>query len=247
MPKVPKVHQFKPENKCPDCVFMKLELEPVETPTLNPLKKEVKSLQLFLTLNFSWQEEKISGGIIRFGIDRGTLSLNLSNCSSLYQFRNFVKKLEEEILIEKQNKYSDNQKNSLNSSISATEVKSQIGLDSQRHREEINKLKTTVCQVSGKGAENNPSWNFEVKDGSPYLIGGIFKEVLARLEIDSNPCVIEAVFTTSIKNLYIEGVDGIWPTKISRNKKAIIEKFLVRRLLEPKTQPYVSKQDLKHG
>ncbi|MCT7992446.1 hypothetical protein [Laspinema olomoucense] len=253
MQNVQKVNQFEPENKCPDCVFMRLEIKPVETKTGIPLmnKTEVNSLELFLTLNFSLQkEEEIFSSKIQFGIKTGTLRLTLTNCTSPYEARHFIQELQPEILLERETKYSDNYKTSLNSSLSPTDIKAQVGSDSQQHKEEVNKFKTTICQVSSTGSENNPAWDFQVGNGNSCLRGKIGKEgekpLLATLKINNTPCLIEAIFTT--EKLNIEGVKGMmWDNKkISNNRTAIIAEAYLQRRLGPKFQPYLSKQELRY-
>ncbi|MGL4499123.1 MAG: hypothetical protein ACRCU2_08675 [Planktothrix sp.] len=255
MSNVQNVNQFEPENKCPDCVFMRLELEPIETKTGIWImsKSEVKSLNLFLTLNFNWQEEKIWKGKIRFGINKGTLSLTLINCISPYESRNFLGKLDEEFSVETETKNSNNYKASLSGSGSLSpnpkEIKFQTGLgvEGQYNREENHKFKTTARQISGKGSENNPKWDFEVKDDNPCLKGSIERNILTNLKINDNSCIIEAIFTADKESLSIEGINGIWGnTKISKNKTAIITEFVLHVILKPKLHPYLSKQELRH-
>ncbi|MCT7968932.1 hypothetical protein NG799_21715 [Laspinema sp. D1] len=247
MQNVQNVNQFEPENKCPDCVFMRLELESGRIEGL--LKKEVKSLNLFLTLNFNWQEEEIKGGTIRFGVKKGTLKITLNNCTSAYKSRKFVKKLESDIEVETVIKDANEHKISPSISISLKEIlKGQMGLESKHNREESHKFKTTVCQISAKGSENKPTWDFVVEDGHPCLIGGIVGETLAELEITDNPCMIEAGFATSSKNISVENVDGIVLKNLSQNKRKTLEEILIKKfVLNSKTQPYLSKQELRHG
>ncbi|MGL4502773.1 MAG: hypothetical protein ACRCU2_27165, partial [Planktothrix sp.] len=208
-------------------------------------KTEVNSLELFLTLNFNWQEENIGKGKIRFGINRGTLILTLTNCTSPYESRNFLKELEQEVLVETETKNSNNEKKSFSGSLSLSpnpkEIKFQTGLgvDGQHNREENHKFKTTALQVSGKGSENNPKWDFEVKDGNLCLKRSIVKKILAILEITQTPCIIEAIFVTSLNNLEIEGIEGTLFKKISPNQRGIIRKFLVWRFLENQIRDYL--------
>lgn len=256
MQNVQKVTQFEPENKCDDCVYMKLELKPIETRTLIPLKTEVNSLELFLTLNFNWQEENIYGGTIRFGIKRGTLKITLTNCRSLIEHRKLGKKLETKIVVDTEIKEVKNNKKLSSLSISLKEfVKGQLGFESQNGKEKTQKFETTKCQVSTKGSPDKPSWDFGVEDDSPCLIGAI-EEILATLEVTPNPCTstIEARFTTFSKHISVEHLDGIvlqnfgQDIRQSQNKrKTLDEVFIKNVVLKSKTQPYLSKQELRHG
>ncbi|MGL4501648.1 MAG: hypothetical protein ACRCU2_21440 [Planktothrix sp.] len=247
MQNVQNVNQFEPENKCPDCVFLKLEISPVETKTMGLFKKKSdKIIQLLVTLSFNQQEEKIGFGTIRFGIKRGSLFLKLDDCLIPYEYRNLNDEFQTNFQIERQIKSSNKNKTSSNSSLALQEIKAQVGSDREEISEETNSLKFNTYQVSTKGSENSPVWDFEVKTGEPCIKGTITKKELAKIEIKNIPCSVNAVFTAPVREVYLEGVDGIWISEISRNKRAILERRIIKNYLHPKFQPYLSKQELRH-
>lgn len=233
-----------PENKCDHCVFMKLESSPIKEGWLRD--RRIKAIELLLTISFNEQEEKILFGKIRFGIKRGSLNLALTNCKSLYENRSFNDELQPNVPVQREDKSSKKQKQSYASSSSPKGLGAKIGSEREESRERTDKINFNMSQVSTKGDEANPKWDFKVKTGKPYLEGTIVKEALATLAVDAVPCKIEATFTASLRELYIEGIEGIWPDKISDNKKAVIERWIVRNFLEPKFKPYLSRQELRY-
>ncbi|MGL4503822.1 MAG: hypothetical protein ACRCU2_32475 [Planktothrix sp.] len=239
--------QFKPENKCRDCVFMKLELSPVETKTIFGFKKKSdKIIQILITLSFNQQEEKLSLGKIRFGIRRGSLSLQLENGLVPYEHRNFNDEFQTDFQITRQIKSSDKIKKLFNLLFGVKETKGQIGSEIEESSEETDSLKFDIHQISTKGSEDFPAWDFEVKTGEPYIKGTITKKELAKIDIQDIPCSINAIFTVSLGEIFIERVDGLWSKKIDRNQEIILDRLIILHLLKPKLQPYLSKHELKH-
>ncbi|NER39028.1 MAG: hypothetical protein F6J93_34585 [Oscillatoria sp. SIO1A7] len=233
-----------PENKCPSCVFIKLESSRIKEGWL--WDRQTKAIELFLTVSFNEQEEKILGGAIRFGIKRGTLSLALTNCRSPYENRGLNDILQHNLLLERYKRSSNEEKRSSGFSISPNKISAKIDSELEKALERTDKIKFDTHQVSTKGSEANPIWDFQVKTGEPCLKGTIPKEVLAILTVDDVPCKIEATFTASLRELHIEGIEGLWPGEISRNKMAVMERWIVRHFLEPKLEPYLSRQELKY-
>jgi len=239
----PKLNQGNAENKSPDCVFLNLH-PALESQGWQRKKPDVIALKLTLSLNT--QEEQLPGGKIRFGITQGTLRLQLTNCKSPYERRFFKRPLQPKLQIEQQTRTSRVRKRTNSSSIKPNEAEAKLGSDREERNEDTQKIILDVYQIDTKGNEDYPCWEFRVKTGEPCLQGVLEQEPLAGIEVSETPCQIEARFTTSERYLYFEGVGGIWPSDISPNKMAILEKLIFSKILYSRFNPYLSYQEIRY-
>ncbi|MCC5896761.1 MAG: hypothetical protein JJU32_02440 [Phormidium sp. BM_Day4_Bin.17] len=239
----PKLNQGNAENKSPDCAFLTLH-PALESQGWQRKLPDVIALKLTLSLNT--QEEQLPGGKIRFGITQGTLRLQLTNCKSPYERRFFKRPLQPRLQIEKQTRASRVRKRTNSSSIKPNEAEAKLGSDREERNEETQKIILDVYQIDTKGNEDYPCWEFRVKTGEPCLQGVLEQEPLAGIEVLGTPCQIEARFTTSERYLYFEGVGGIWPSDISPNKMAILEKLIFSKILYSRFNPYLSYQEIRY-
>jgi hypothetical protein len=94
--------------------------------------------------------------------------------------------------------------------------------------------------------EENPVWIFEEEMGEPVLKGGLNQVKLGTLNILTLPCRVEATFEVSKRDVCLTDAEGLWSPDISRNKRAVLDRLIIQRLLEPKLKPYLSRAELHY-
>ncbi len=104
----------------------------------------------------------------------------------------------------------------------------------------------TACQITIKGSDENPAWVFEVETGEPDLKGLLKNASLETLNVTAKPCLVEATFEVSKRDVYLTDGQRLWPQNISCNKKAVLERMIALRLLESKLKPYLSQAQLQY-
>lgn len=124
------------------------------------------------------------------------------------------------------------------------EVKTNVGTQKTQGRKD--EFQFLACQITTKGSEENPAWAFAVETGQPVLKGLLKQALLGTLNVKTKPCYIEATFEVTKRDIYITDAEGLWPSDISRNKRAVLERMIALRLLESKFQPYVSRVELHY-
>jgi len=236
------------ESKFPDCVAMKLHLktraEPLEpspftvSALVSPGRAEVathpKELDLSLTINFGGEQEievpggnrlGLPGGRATFGVRRGQLRFTLQNCKLPLEKIALSKPFKVSIVVEKEKTRSN-------------EIQASTGLDS---RSVVGKVgegsseKTTdeVYQVKKVGSEEQPAWVFEAYGNCTVLEGMLPETLLGTLKIAAQPCEITAGFTVRGDDIQITWgkIGGV--ENITRNKLAVIERFIALRHIKP--------------
>ena len=103
-----------------------------------------------------------------------------------------------------------------------------------------------LCHVTTKISEEYPAWVFEEERDELVLKGSLIKINLATLNILALPCKVEATFEVSQRNVCLTDAEGLWLPDISRNKKAVLDRLIIQRLLEPKLKPYLSRAELQY-
>ena len=250
----PKRPQPEPENKCPDCLYLKLEGIPVQSDSLEygdvwQASTQRQQIDLHLTIKFNEQWEALKGSRIKFGLKGGELRLKLENSEIPYEARNLAGVFElveqhqpepQAVAFEKKN--LENRRpfnfavNGNQPKVENKELKSPV----------IQQDSPTICQITTNVSEENPAWVFEAEMSEQVLKGSLYQAKLATLNITALPCRIQATFEISKLDLCLTDSEGLWSSDISRNKKAVLERLIVQRLLEPKFKPYLSKAELHY-
>ncbi|WP_139240688.1 hypothetical protein [Geitlerinema sp. PCC 9228] len=236
--------QPEPENKCSDCLFMRLTGTPVRS--LWPWQKLI---ELNLTLAFGEQSQKLPAGEVSFGIKAGELRLTLKNGFIPYRKRELNNDIFElSIPKERQTSKSGKKKGSVKASAANSgELKGETIASREDITETKDKFKFRSPQITTKGSEENPAWEFEIKTGEPCIKGDIQNKKLATVIVKEQrqPCEIEATFQVSGRDIYISKGEGLWPSHITNRKTAIIEKYFIYYCkIKPKIKPYLSKHNL---
>lgn len=245
-----KSSQPEPENKCPDCLYLKLEGIPVQSDNheyfdVGCASTQTQQIDLHLTIKFNEQWEALKGGRIKFGLKGGELRLKLENSEIPYDARNLAGAIEllghnlkQEPQVNIDKKHLENRR-PFNFAINGNQPK-------ELQSPVIQPEPVTFCHVTTKVSEENPAWVFEAEITEQVLRGSLHQAKLATLNITALPCRVEATFEISKLDLFLTDAEGLWSPDISRNKKAVLERLIVQRLLEPKFKPYLSKAELHY-
>jgi len=246
-PSFPKSFQPEPENKCPDCLYLKLEGIPVQSDheyyDVGCASTQTQQIDLHLTIKFNEQWEALKGGRIKFGLKGGELRLKLENSEIPYEDRNLAGAIElvgqhKQELQVPDKKPLDNRR-PFNFTVNGNQPK-------ELKLPVIQQDSISFCHVTTKVSEENPTWVFEAEISEQVLRGSLHQAKLATLNITALPCRVEATFEISKQDLCLTDAEGLWSPDISRNKKAVLERLIVQRLLEPKFKPYLSKAELHY-
>lgn len=258
--------QPKPENKYPDCLYMELSGTLVQPDSQEHLAFWTTSTQrqpidLYLTLRFNEQWESLDKGRIKFGLKGGELRLRLENSEIPYKSRELVGSLVLGNSLELPNYGRSQSRKSTQGQVIAPRAtakpitiashfngnkpQSQVTFGTQP-KSSLTEASVTVCHVTTKVTEENPVWIFEEEIGEPVLKGVLNQVKLATVNVFALPCRIEARFEVSKRDVCLTDAEGLWPPDISRNKRAVLDRLIIQRLLEPKLKPYLSRAELHY-
>jgi hypothetical protein len=248
--------QPEPKNNCPDCLYLKLEGIPVQPDSPDYLEfwhtlNRTQQIDLHLTINFSEQWESLRVGRVKFGLKGGELRLKLLNGEIPYEYRELAGSVE--LSIQKQEPGGSNDQKGIdvrlrakNFSLDRSRTGVQTNFSTDQNSGRTDQFQVSLCHVTTKVSEENPVWVFEEEMGEPVLKGLLKKAKLATLNVSALPCRVEATFEVSKRDVCLTDAEGLWPPDISRNKRAVLDRLIIQRLLEPKFKPYLSRAELQY-
>ncbi|WP_293335780.1 pentapeptide repeat-containing protein [Microcoleus sp. CAWBG58] len=204
-------------NKYPDCLWMQLEAIPVPS-----VAAQTQQLDIHLSLNFNEHWEPLLGGRVKFGLQGGTLKLNLENCEIPVASRQLV---------------GDFELSPTDSSTEVLSTASQREVGDNEKAEKIQETDCTFCHVSTIGDDTKPAWIFSLKRGKPIL-KGLLKSVKLG-EFSAQPLRIAAAFEVAKEDIYLTDAEGLWPHDITPNQHSVLERILTVYLAN-KLQPALS-------
>ncbi|WP_333388352.1 pentapeptide repeat-containing protein [Microcoleus sp. B4-D4] len=203
---------------------MQLEAIPVHS-----VATQTEQLDIHLSLNFNEHWEPLLGGRVKFGLQGGTLKLNLENCEIPVASRQLVgdfklSPIEEiqPILISTEVLFSENL---------------QVVRDIET-AEKIQETDCTVCRVSTIGDDTAPAWIFGLERGNPVLKGLLKRAKIG--EFAAKSLRIAAFFEVAKEDIYITDAEGLWPHDITPNQHSVLERILTVYLQANKLQPALS-------
>lgn len=250
--------QPEPENKFPDCLYIKLEGIPVQPENeddqqLWQTSSPIRQIDLYLTIYFNEQWESLRQGRVKFGLKGGELRLKLENSEIPYEYRElagsfelFPHKERQQSQARQDPKGREIRGSTVNSSLNGSQTKAQANVGTEQRLGKTDQFPVSVCHVTTKVSEENPVWVFEEEMGEPVLKGFLKRAKLATLNAIALPCRIEATFEVSKRDVCLTDAEGLWSPDISRNKRAVLDRLIVQRLLEPKFKPYLSRAELQY-
>ena len=241
------------ENKCPECLHLEISGEVVapESKGLFPNRKKSEPglIALFVRINFNEQWVNFSFGRVKFGLQGGELRLKLENGKMPSKLRNEALKkiLEKELSVERQSGGEQERKSQFKGSLAPDLSKAgleAVGEDRQKDSRS-DKFQLKIAQISHKGADDQPVWVFENKTREPVLLGEL-ADSLGKMLIEGKSLVVEATFTTEMRQIVITGLENLFKDDISGRKLKAFELGVAKLFLKNKTQPYLSRQVLGH-
>lgn len=218
---------------------------------------ETPQIDLYLTIHFNEQWEPLKEGRIKFGLRGGELRLRLVGAEIPIESRHLGGSVElllprnqepQKEEIAQTNNYTPN------SALTRGRIGEVLSLEEgvripslptnkifEEESEKNEPFQGNICHITKKVSEANPTWIFEEEIGKPVLKGFLHKVKLATLNVTAFPCRIQATFEVSGRDICLTDAEGLWPSDISRNKRAVLEQLTIRRVLEPKFKPYLSR------
>jgi Pentapeptide repeats (8 copies) len=195
---------------------------------------DIQHLDLYLSINFNEHWEPLLGGRVKFGLQGGTLELNLENCEIPLVSRQLVGDFNLHAT-------EESQQNQNSTEVLSTENLPQVRDDRHPHKiaETIDQTDCTSCHVSTIGDETSPAWIFELERGSkPVLKGALTTAKLGELVGDRYR--VDATFQVTKSDIYLTDIEGLWPHDITPNQHSVLERILTVYLQANKFQPALS-------
>ncbi|HBE20318.1 MAG TPA: hypothetical protein DEG17_23660 [Cyanobacteria bacterium UBA11149] len=224
--------------------------------------RETPQIDLYLSIHFNEQWEPLHQGRIKFGLRGGELRLRLvggeipiesrylGGCVELLLPR---KEEPHQERIDQTNNYTSNStltRRIVGAAFPKSEGSRMDALETQKifvgESDKDRPFHGNICHITKKVSEPNPTWIFEEEIGKPVLKGFLDKVKLATLNVTAFPCRIQATFEVSGRDICITDAEGLWQSDMSRNKMAVLEQLTIKRLLEPKFKPYLSRVMLRY-
>lgn len=243
------------ENKCPECLRLKISGEVVDKSLLASLKNpEPEKINLFVQINFHEQWIDFDFGLVKlgrvkFGLRGGELRLKLENGKMPSESRSeALKKFpESEVIVERQVAREDENKSQVEASLTLGSSKAGIkGGGENRQKGSISdKFTLKIAQISHKGEDDQPVWVFENKTGEPVWIKDLAGS-LGEMLIEGIPWGVEATFTTEMRQVTRRGLEDLFKDDISDSKLKALDLAVAKLFLKHKTQPYLSRQVLRY-
>jgi Pentapeptide repeats (8 copies) len=215
-------------NKYPQAVWMQLEAVPVQRS-----ETDIQQLDLYLSINFNENWEPLLGGRVKFGLQGGTLKLNLENCEIPLASRQLIGDFNLDVVAAIQPIQNSTE-------VLLTENRQQIRDDQNADKiaEQIDRTNCTSCHVSTIGDDTSPAWIFELESGKRVLKGLLKSAKLG--ELLAKQYRIDAVFEVTKSDIYLTDVEGLWPHDITPNQHSVLERILTVYLQTNKFQPALS-------
>jgi Pentapeptide repeats (8 copies) len=196
-----------------------MQLEAIPIPSV---AAQTQQLDIHLSLNFNEHWEPLLGGRVKFGLQGGTLKLNLENCEIPVASRQLV---------------GDFELSPIDSSIEVLSTESEGEVRDNEKAEKLQETECTLCHVSTIGDDTKPAWIFSLKRGKPVL-KGLLKSVKLG-ELPAKPLRIAAAFEVTKEDIYLTDAEGLWPHDITPNQHSVLERILTVYLAN-KLQPALS-------
>jgi len=237
---------------------MKLEGIPVSPQKHDSINIESKSaateqINLYLTLQFNEQREILPGGRLKFGLKGGELRIKLVNGKIPLTSGELGSSFKLAVHQDRQQQEGKSNQSGIETSLGESKPGIHTNPSTKKTAGKTDQIQFVACQVqfvacqvTTKGSPENPTWVFKVEAGEPVLKGLLKNVKLGTLNVTAKPCRVEATFEVSPRDVYITEAEGLWPKNISRKRSAVIERAIIRRFLERKLKPYLSRQQLQY-
>ncbi len=264
-----------PINRFPSCIGMRMhfkEVKPSERQPRslpNPFQQKAQILpeiQVCLTMQFSDQQELdippgdlprvlarlgMPGGKIKFGIRRGKLKLNLTNCSLPLDKVDLCDKFQQTIGVEIQEEIAKEIQVGVSAAGTLGEKPSCTGTGTAGWKtgdKTTQKRQFVDWQVHKTGGEQDPEWQFAQKARKGSLTGTIQRESLGIISGQAAPYQLLATFDIDATDVELTWGDVVYTKNITQNKLAMIERIIALKYIREQlnSQP-LSEVRWQHG
>jgi hypothetical protein len=248
-----------PTNRFPSCIGMRIHFEEVK-----PIEKHSRSLpnlfqhkaqtlpeiRISLSIQFSDQQELdipssnlprvlerlgMPGGKIKFGIRRGTLKLNLANCSLPLDKVGLCDTFQQTIGVEIQEEIAKEIQIGVSASGTVGEKPSATGSGTAGWKtgdKTTQKHQFVQWQVHKTGGEQNPRWQFEQVAQKGVLKGTMKRESLGTISGQATPYQLIATFGVEASDVKLTWGNIVYTKDITRSKLAIIERLIAMQCIQ---------------
>ncbi len=221
-----------------------MKLEAIPSQSEKQSQSTTTQLNLHLTIQFNEQQEQLLEGRIKFGLKGGKLSVKLKNGKISLSSNHLSGSYKLAIQQERQQEKSENQ--SLDTSLSEGKLEGKTNPTPKNTTGRTDNIQFTDCQVTIKGSEEIPVWVIGVESTESVLKGLLKNALLATINVKAKPCYVEAIFHVLPQDVCLSEAEGIWPQNISKKRRLIIERAIVRHFFKRKLMPYLSRQQLRY-
>ncbi len=221
-----------------------MKLEAIPSQSEKQSQSTTTQLNLHLTIQFNEQQEQLLEGRIKFGLKGGKLSVKLKNGKISLSSNHLSGSYKLAIQQERQQEKSENQ--SLDTSLSEGKLEEKTNPTPKNTIGRTDNIQFTTCQVTIKGSEEIPVWVIGVESTESVLKGLLKNALLATINVKAKPCYVEAIFHVLPQDVCLSEAEGIWPQNISKKRRLIIERAIVRHFFKRKLMPYLSRQQLRY-
>jgi hypothetical protein len=191
------------------------------------------------------------GGKIKFGITRGTLKLNLVNCTLRLDKVELYDKFQQTIGVEVQEEIAKEIQIGVSAGGTLGEKPSATGTGTvgwKTGNKTTQKHQFVSWQVHKTGGEQNPHWQFEQKAQKESLKGTITRESLGTISGQATPYQLLATFEADANDIKLTFGKLVWTNDIIQTKRAIIERLIALQCIQEEfnSQP-LSEVRWQHG
>ena len=221
-----------------------MKLEAIPSQSEKQSQSTTTQINLHLTIQFNEQQEQLLEGRIKFGLKGGKLSVKLKNGKISLSSNHLSGSYKLAIQQERQQEKSENQ--SVDTSLSEGKLEGKTNPTPKNTTGRTDNIQFTTCQVTMKGSEEIPVWVIGVESTESVLKGLLKNALLATINVKAKPCYVEAIFHVLPQDVCLSEAEGIWPQNISKKRRLIIERAIVRHFFKRKLMPYLSRQQLRY-
>jgi hypothetical protein len=180
-------------------------------------------------------------GKLRFGIKKGELRLNLTNCQMPPDTRTLGGQLDLAIAVKRNNKTGTETQSSLKGTMDLEKRGAEASRSYKNNHETQDEFHWTVHQVTQKGSSEMPAWVFEATTGAPFLKGELQGVKLGTLQIDQQPWNLTGTFEVELKDVHLTQLEGIWLRDLIPAKRVVLDRIIALHILKNVLQPYLCK------
>lgn len=222
-----------------------MKLEAIPSQREKQSQSTTTQVNLRLTIQFNEQREQLLEGRVKFGLKGGKLSVKLKNGKISLSSSHLSGSCKLAIQQEQQQEDDENQSDR-EASLGKGKLAETTNPNLKKTAGRIDNVQFTTCQISIKGSEGIPVWVFGVEPSEPVLKGLLKNALLATINVKAKPCYVEAIFHVLPQDVCLTEAEGLWPQNISKKRRLIIERAIVRHFFKRKLMPYLSRQQLRY-